>query len=95
MLEIGREDDGLVSSFAGELDTKVPRIKRHKNEVKILRGEMFRGERIEPVDRIPKRSRISYVLPGQGCEASAERSDGRVDRLDKNTITGDLENIAG
>jgi hypothetical protein len=69
VLEVWREDHGLVSSLAGKLDTEVPGVKGDEDELEVLRGQVLVGERVEPVDRISKRSGISYVFPSESREA--------------------------
>lgn len=36
VLKVGREDDRLVASFSGKLDTQIPGLERHKDEIEIL-----------------------------------------------------------
>lgn len=54
MLQIGRQNDGLVSRFPRQLDTEVPGIQRDKGEFKIGLDDMFLNERVEPGNCIAK-----------------------------------------
>jgi len=67
VLEIGRQNNGLVSGLAGKLNAKIPRVEGDENKVEVLGRKVFVGKRIEAVNRIPERSGISYMFPGQGC----------------------------
>lgn len=69
VLEVWRENHSLVSGLTGELDPKIPRVESDEDEFEVLRGQVLVGERIEPVNRVPKRSGISYVFPSESCEA--------------------------
>ena len=69
VLEVRRKDHSLVTSFSGELNTKVPSIQCDEDKVQTLGSQVLIGKRIEPVDRIPKRSGISYVLPCKSRQA--------------------------
>jgi hypothetical protein len=66
MLEVGREDNSLVASFSGKLNTKVPSIEGNENEVEVLGCQVFGGEGVESCDSILKSSRISNMFPRQG-----------------------------
>jgi hypothetical protein len=66
VLKIGREDNGLVSSFSRELHTQVPGVEGHKDKVEVLRGKVFGSKSVEAVDSIPKCPRIPNVLPSEG-----------------------------
>ena len=69
VLKVRRKDHSLVTSFPGKLDTKVPSIQSDENKVETLGSQVLIGKRIEPVDRIPKRSGISYVFPCKSGQA--------------------------
>lgn len=69
VLEIGRQDDGLVAGLTGKLDTEVPGIECDKDEVQVLIREVFARECIESVDRIPKGSSVAYMLPSESRQA--------------------------
>lgn len=68
VLEVWGEDDGLVASLAGELDTEVPGIEGDEDEVEVLRRQVLVGESIEPVNSISKGTSVSNVLPSQSRE---------------------------
>lgn len=70
MLEIGRKHDGLVASFAGKLDTKVPCLEGDEDKIKILRCQVFRGEGVKAVDCISESSRVSDMFPRQSRKTS-------------------------
>jgi hypothetical protein len=67
VLQVGGEDNGLVTSFTWQLDTKVPGIESDEDEVEVLRGQMLRGEGIEAIDGVSKGTGVSHMFPGQGC----------------------------
>ena len=69
VLEVGREDDGLVAGLAGELDTQVPRIECDEREVEVLCRQVLRGKGVEAVDGIAEGASIADVFPGQGGQA--------------------------
>ena len=69
VLKVWRKDDGLVPGFAGKLHTEVPGVESHEDKVEVLRGQVFVGKRVKPVDRIPKGSGISNVFPSQRRQA--------------------------
>ena len=69
MLEVGRQDDGLVTSFAGELDTQVPGVESDEGEIEVLRREVFRRKGVETIDGIAEGPSIANVFPGQGRQA--------------------------
>ena len=66
VLEIGREDDGLVAGLAGQLDTQVPRVEGDEGEVEVLCRQVLRGKGVEPVDGIAEGASIADVFPRQG-----------------------------
>lgn len=69
VLQVWWEYNGLVTSFAGKLHTKVPAVESHKGEVEVLRGEVFGSEGIETVDCISESSCVSNMFPGESCQA--------------------------
>jgi hypothetical protein len=69
VLEIWRQDYSFVASFAGKLNSEIPRIESYKGEVEVLRDEVFRGKRIEAVDCVAESSCIAYMLPSKCCQA--------------------------
>ena len=73
VLEIWWQHHGLVTSFPGELDPKVPGVQSDEDKVKVLGVEMFGGEGVETVDRVPERASISNMLPGQCRQARCKR----------------------
>lgn len=69
VLEVRRKHGRLVPSFTGKLHSKVPSIERDEHKVEVLRGQVFRSEGIEPVDRISEGAGIADMLPRQSREA--------------------------
>ena len=69
VLEVWGQDDGLVAGLAGKLDTEVPSVEGDKDEVEILRREVFRGKGIETVDSVTEAAGIANMLPSQGGQA--------------------------
>jgi hypothetical protein len=69
VLEVWRENDGLVSGLTRQLDTEVPRVEGDEGEIEVLGGQMLRGEGVEAVDGITEGTGIANVFPGEGREA--------------------------
>jgi hypothetical protein len=69
VLQVGREDDGLVASLTGQLDAEVPRVKGDKGKLEVVLGEVLVGELVEAVDGIAERASVADVLPGEGGKA--------------------------
>lgn len=74
VLQIRRQDDGLVAGLTGQLHPQIPRIQRHKRKLEVLADQMFLGERIEPVDGITKGTCRADMLP---CQSGQARCQGR------------------
>lgn len=72
VLQIGGEDNSLVTSLAGKLNPEVPRIESDKGKVEVLGGQVLGSKSIESRDRISKGSRVSDVLPSEGSQARCE-----------------------
>lgn len=68
VLEVRRQNNGLVTGFTRKLDTKVPRIERDERKVKVLRGQMFSSESIEAVDCISESARVANMFPCKSCQ---------------------------
>jgi hypothetical protein len=69
VLQVRRENDGLVASLTGQLDAEVPGVKSDKGELEVVLGEVLLGELVETVDGIAERASVADVLPGKGCKA--------------------------
>jgi hypothetical protein len=68
MLEVGREDDGLVAGFTGELDSEIPRVEGHKGELEVVGDQVLLGKLVEAVCGITERTGVTDVLPSEGGE---------------------------
>lgn len=77
VLQIGREDDGLVSCLTRQLDTQVPGVKGDKGKLVVVCEQVLLGEGIESVDCIAEGTSIADVLPGQGGEACCSAMSGQ------------------
>lgn len=77
VLEVGREDDGLITGLARKLDTQVPRVEGDEGEVEVLCCQVLGGKGIEAVDGIAEGASVAYVLPGQGGQARCEKENVR------------------
>ena len=92
VLQVGREDYILVAGLTRHLDTQVPRGEGDEGEVwrirrlSVLVDEVLFGVGIEGHDGITEGASIANMLPGEGGQGGAERSDGRVDRFDEHTL---------
>lgn len=69
VLQVRRQDDGLVSSLTGQLHPEIPGVEGHERELEILGDEMLLGEGIKPVDGITEGPCIANMLPGEGGQA--------------------------
>ena len=69
VLEVRRQDDGLVAGFPGQLDAHVPRVEGHKGEFEVLGEEVLLGKGVEAVDGIAEGSCRADVFPGEGSQA--------------------------
>lgn len=78
VLKVGRQNDSLVASLTGQLDTQVPGIECDKDKVEVLRGKVFGSKGIEAVNGIAEASGVSNMLPG---ECGKARWRGRKKRL--------------
>lgn len=63
VLHIGGQNNRLVPSFAGKLDSEVPGIEGNEDEVEVLGRQMLCSECVEPRDSISKGTRVSHMLP--------------------------------
>jgi hypothetical protein len=75
VLEIWRQNNGLVASLARKLNTEIPRVKRDEREIQVLGGQMFGGKSIEAADGIAESACIADMLPGQSGEAGYRREE--------------------
>ena len=66
MLEVGWEDDGFVTSFAGELDAEIPRVERDEGELEVVWDQVFLGKLIETGCSVTEGTGITNMLPGEG-----------------------------
>lgn len=69
VLQVCGQDDGLVTSLAGQLHAQIPRIQRHKGKLKVFAGEVFLGESIESGDGVTESTCGADVFPSQGGQA--------------------------
>ena len=69
MLEVWRQDDGLIAGLTRQLDTQVPRVKSDEGEFVIFREDVLLSEGIEAVDGVPEGASIADLVPGQGGQA--------------------------
>lgn len=76
VLEVWRQNNGLVAGFPWELDPKVPSIQRDEDKVKVLGVEVLGGEGIETVNCVPERASIPNMLPRQSRQARCSRQGG-------------------
>lgn len=72
VLEVWRENNGLVSCFTWQLHAKVPRFERDKGKLGVVRDQVFLGKLVEAVDGVTEGACVLDVLPGEsgqtGCE---------------------------
>jgi hypothetical protein len=73
VLQVWREDNRLVTSLTGKLNTKVPGIEGDKDEIEILGRQVFSGKRVESRDSISKGTRVSDMFPSESCQARCGR----------------------
>lgn len=69
VLQVGREDDGLVSSLPRKLHTEIPRVQRHKGKLQVLADEVFLSEGVEAVDGIAESACRAHMFPGESSQA--------------------------
>ncbi len=69
VLEIGGENDGLVSGLARKLDSEVPSVESDEDKVEVLGGQVLGSKGVESGDCISKGTRVPDVLPSQGSQA--------------------------
>lgn len=69
VLQVRRQNDGLVSSLTGQLYAEIPGVEGHERELEILGDEVFLGEGIKPVDGIAEGPCIANMLPREGGQA--------------------------
>jgi hypothetical protein len=69
VLQVGGEDDGLVASLTGQLNTQVPRVERDESKLDVVLDKVFLGKLVEAVDGVAERACIADVLPGEGGKA--------------------------
>jgi len=74
VLQVRRQDNGLVPSFARKLDTKVPGVECDESKLQILGYDVFLGKLIESIDSISEGAGVPYVFPGERSEAGCRRS---------------------
>lgn len=74
VLEIGGENDGLVTSLTGKLNSKIPGIESDKGKFEVLGGQVFGSKSIESRDGVSKGSRVSNMLPGESGQAGCKRT---------------------
>ena len=72
VLQVGREDNGLVAGLAGQLHPEIPRIQGHKRKLEVLADQMFLGEGIEPVDGITEGTCRTDMLPCQSGQTRCQ-----------------------
>jgi hypothetical protein len=75
VLEVGREDDGLVASLTRKLDAQVPRVEGDEGEVEVLCRQVLGRKGVKAVDSIAEGPSIANVFPSQGGQARC--GDGR------------------
>jgi len=75
VLEIWRQNNGLVASLARKLNTEIPGVKRDEGEIQVLGGQMFGSKCIEAADGVAESACIADVLPGQSGEAGYRREE--------------------
>lgn len=68
VLQIWRQDDGFIASFAWQLNTQVPRIEGDEGEFEIFGDEVFVGEGVKPANCITESTCIANVFPREGGE---------------------------
>lgn len=69
VLQVGREDDGLVSSLPRKLHTEIPRVQRHEGKLQVLADEVFLSEGVETVDGIAESACRAHMFPGESSQA--------------------------
>ena len=69
VLQVGREDNGLVASLARQLNAEVPGVESDKGKLGVVLDEVLLSELVEAVDGIAERACIANVLPCEGCKA--------------------------
>ena len=100
VLQVGREDYILVTGLARHLDTQVPRGQGDEGEVwrirrlSVLVDEVLFGVGVEGHDGVTEGTSIADMLPSEGGQGGAERSDWRVDRFDEHTLVMQLYSMA-
>lgn len=74
VLEVGRQDDGLVAGLAGQLDTEIPRVEGHEGKLEVLADEVFLGKSVETVDGIAESTCRADMLPSQSGQARCQEA---------------------
>lgn len=69
MLQIRRQNNGLIASLTRQLDAEVPSIEGDEDEVEVLGRQVLVGECVESRDSVPKGTRVSNMLPSQSRQA--------------------------
>jgi hypothetical protein len=65
VLKVWREHHRLVTGFAGELYTKIPRIQGDKRKIVVVGHQVLLGKSVEAIDGITERSGLSDIFPGE------------------------------
>lgn len=69
VLQVGWQDDGLVSGFPGQLDAEIPGVESDKGKVEVLGDQVLLGKAVEAVDGVPEGASRTHMFPGQRGEA--------------------------
>jgi hypothetical protein len=69
VLEVGGQDDGLVSGLAGELDTKVPGVERDKGKFAVG-WNLIPHKLVDSGDSVPEVTSGSYNFVRDCCKRS-------------------------
>lgn len=64
VLEVWRQDNGLIAGLARQLDTQVPRVEGHECEFVLFGDDVLLCELIEAVDGIPEGAGVPNLIPG-------------------------------
>jgi hypothetical protein len=67
VLEVGRQGDGLVACFAGDLDAEVPCIEGDKGESFLGVEDVFFGKGVDALDCFAETACVLDVVPRQAC----------------------------
>lgn len=86
VLQVWRQNHGLVTGLSRKLDTEIPRVQGNKGELQVLAQQVLLSKRVEAVDGVPKGSCRADMLPGQSRQTryipSAIDSSGQAISID-------------